>query len=237
MIPSKGRAGKTKTTKILDASLIDYTLVVEPQDEAEYKKQYDCDIIVLPKNNQGITYARKYILDMAKNADLEWFWMMDDDINGFGEVVAGKTKKRNAEVLFKAESLFSKHKSSLYSLELTQFAWSSAELKKNRVAMQCILFNVPLCKNIDYDLNIQIREDYDLTFQAIFKGYGTLRSAKYFYSIAAMKSQKGGMESFYNEEKEKQEVIKLCRKYPKLVEPVYKKNRHDVKINWRKFKL
>lgn len=237
MIPSKGRAGKTKTTKVLDESLMDYYLFVEPQDEEDYRKKYDCDIYILPENNKGITYARNHILEFARQADLDYFWMLDDDINGFGEVIAGKTKKKDATILRKAESLFSKYKASMFSLELVQFAWSSAELKKNRIAMQCVLFNVPLCEKINYDPNILIREDYDLTFQSIFNGFGTLRTAKYFYSIAPMKSQKGGMEQWYNDDKEKEEVMKLCKKYPGLIEPVYKKNRHDVKVNWRKYKL
>lgn len=237
MIPSKGRAGKTKTTKILDEAGLEYALVVEPQDLNEYREAHNCKIYGLPENDRGITFARQEILKIARNSKFDRFWMLDDDIEEFGEIVVGKTKKTDASVLCKAERVFSKHKASLYSLELRQFAWSSAELKKNRVAMQCVLFNLPLCKSLNYDLNIKIREDYDLTFQAIFNAFGTLRLAKYYYGIADMKSQKGGMEKYYNDIMEKEEVTKLVKKYPGLVEPVYKKNRYDVKVNWRKYKL
>jgi len=163
--------------------------------------------------------------------------MLDDDIQEFGEVIAGKTKRKDARILEKATRILKRQKASLYSLELRQFAWTAQELKRNRIAMQCVLFNVPNCSNIDYDLGIKIREDYDLSFQAIFKAEGTIKTAKYYYGIEDMKSQEGGMEKWYNDEFEKQEVIKLCKKYPGLVVQEFKKNRNDVKINWRKFKI
>lgn len=216
---------------------IEYALVVEPQDEESYKKSYTSKVFVLPENDRGITYARHRILKMCRDLRFEWFWMLDDDIQEFGEVILGKTKRKDASILPKATKILQKHNASLYSLELRQFAWTSDELKRNRISMQCVLFNVPNCKGIDYDLDIKIREDYDISLQAIFKAYGTIKTAKYYYGIADMKSQEGGMEQWYNDEFEKQEVIKICKKYPKLIEPVYKKNRHDVKINWRKFKL
>lgn|GEM_PF-2720780 len=211
--------------------------MVEPQDEKSYVESYSCGVFTLPNNNQGITFSRQYILDLARTMNYEWFWMMDDDINEFGKVFKGKTQRMDASILFNATAILKRYKSSLYSMELRQFAWSSAELKRNRSVMQCVMFNVPRCKNINYDKNIKIREDYDISLQSIFKAQGTIKTAKYYYGIADMKSQSGGMEQWYNEDFEKEEVRKLCKKYPGLVEAVYKKNRHDVKINWRKYKL
>lgn len=212
-----------------------YCFVVEPQDKEAYAS-YGATTLTLPENDKGITYSRNFILNHCRKIGYQFFWMLDDDIENFGEVINGKTVKTNAEVLCKAFNQMAKFEFSMASLELRQFAWSSKELTQNRTAMQCVLFNVKNCKDIDYDLNILIREDYDLTFQAITKGFGTLKTAKYYYGIADMKSQEGGMSQWYNEEREKKEVEKLCKKWGGLVEPEFKKNRRDVKINWRKLK-
>jgi hypothetical protein len=236
-IPTKGRAGRTKTTRLLDKVKLPYTLVVEPNDVENYKQFHSGDFVILARNDMGITYSRDCILRHARSVNLDTFWMLDDDIESFNEVVAGKTIKKDAHILCKAKRVLTKHKASLYSLELRQFGWASKELVPNRIAMQCVLFNVPLCQGIDYDLNIRIREDYDLSLQAILKGYGTLKSGKFCYGIADMKSQEGGMSEWYNDKVEQEEVTKLCQKYPGLVEPTYKHNRYDVKINWRKCKL
>lgn len=236
MIPSKGRAGKTKTDKLMRQVGYSYCFVIEPQDRDEYAATGSL-IMELPKNNQGITYSRDWILRQMRRLGYDYFWMLDDDIECFGEVVEGKTVRTDARVMQKAFNQFLIYpKSSLYSLELQQFAWTAPEIQINKIAMQCVLFNMESCKCLDYDTRLKIREDYDLSFQAIFKADGTMKSGKYFYGIADMKSQAGGMSDWYNEETEMHETWKLCRKWPGLVEPLKKEGRIDVKINWRKIK-
>lgn len=236
MIPSKGRAGKTKTDKLLCKAGLHCCFVVEPQDEFHYSN-LGHQIMVLPENNQGITYSRDWILKMMRRMKYERFWMLDDDIECFGEALDGKTIQTDAGVLIKAfEQLHAYGPASMYSLELRQFAWSSKEVQRNKVVMQCVMFDLKHCQNINYDTRLKIREDYDISFQAIFKDHGTLKSGKYYYGIADMKSQSGGMQQWYNEETEMQETWKLCRKWPGLVEPLKKEGRIDVKINWKKIK-
>jgi len=236
MIPSKGRAGKTKTDKLLSKAGLHFCFVVEPQDEKRYAESGK-PLMVLPSNDQGITFARHWILKQMRKMNYEKFWMLDDDIECFGYVEGGKTIQSDASVLGKAvHQLLPYGPSSMLSLELRQFAWSSPEVQKNKIAMQCVMFDLQHCQNIDYDLRFKIREDYDISFQAIFKDKGTLRSGKYYYGIADMKSQVGGMSQWYNEETEMHETWKLCRKWPGLVEPLRKDGRIDVKINWSKIK-
>lgn len=236
MIPSKGRAGKTKTNKLLREVGLAYTFVVEPQDREEYAATGAC-LMVLPENNMGITYSRDWILQQMRKYGYKQFWMLDDDIECFGEVVDGKTVTRDARILLKAfKQLQTYGPASIYTLELRQFAWSSADVQRDKIAMQCVMFDMQHCENINYDLRLKIREDYDISFQAIFKGKGTLKSGKYYYGIADMKSQEGGMSQWYNAETEMHETWKLCRKWPGLVTPLQKEDRIDVKVNWGKIK-
>lgn len=236
MIPSKGRAGKTKTDKLLCKAGLHYCFVVEPQDQVLYADAGH-QIMVLPENNQGITYSRDWILKMMRRMKYERFWMLDDDIECFGEAIDGKTTQTDASVLRKAFTQLEPFgPASIYSLELRQFAWTAPQVQRNKVAMQCVMFDLQHCEGINFDTRLKIREDYDISFQAIFKAKGTLRSGKYYYGIADMKSQSGGMEQWYNSETEMHETWKLCRKWPGLVEPLKKDGRIDVKINWNKIK-
>ena len=236
LIPSKGRAGKTKTDKLMRAAGLSYCFVVEPQEREAYAATGSF-IMVLPENNQGITYSRDWMLRQMRKEKREHFWMLDDDIECFGEAVDGKTIQTDAGVLLKAFTQLQAYgPASIYSLELRQFAWSSKEVQRDKIAMQCVMFDMQHCEDLNYDLRLKIREDYDLTFSAIFKGKGTLKSGKYSYGIADMKSQSGGMSQWYNSETEMHETWKLCRKWPGLVEPLNKDGRIDVKINWNKIK-
>jgi len=235
-IPSKGRAGKTKTDKLLREAGLNHTFFVESQDYNSYRAAGNF-AYVLDEDNQGITYARQQILDFARRNGYHQFWMLDDDIECFGEANDGKTTPTSAEVLLKAYNQLQFYgPASLYSLELRQFAWTAPSVQKDKIAMQCVLFDLQHCENINYDLRLKIREDYDLSFQAILKGKGVLKSGKYYYGIADMKSQPGGMSQWYNQETEMHETWKLCRKWPGLVEPLKKDGRIDVKINWKKIK-
>lgn len=234
MIPSKSRAGKTKTDKLLRELSMHYCYVVEPQDQQAYAA-LGHNIMVLPENNQGITYARDFILRQMRRLDYPWFWMLDDDIISFAESEFGKTKKADARVLDKAFKQFIFYpEKSLYSLEMQQFAWMQNDIIINKMAMQCVLFNMRVCQDINYDLELKIREDYDLSLKAIFHAKGTLKTCKYCYSIAPMKSQEGGMEKYYNTETEDREAHKLMGKWPGLFQKQYKRNRVDVSVNWKK---
>ena len=65
-IPTKGRLNNEKTYELLIKLGLKPIIVVEPQ---EYSKAvemgYNC--LMLDKNNQGITYARNFILDYCRN--------------------------------------------------------------------------------------------------------------------------------------------------------------------------
>lgn len=67
-IPSKGRfAAKNTTMKLLASAGVHFTVVVEPQEAAAYRtglediRQY-ATVEVLPASNQGVSFARNYIL-------------------------------------------------------------------------------------------------------------------------------------------------------------------------------
>ena len=218
------------------AAGLSYCFVVEPQEQKAYAATGSM-IMTLPDNNQGITYSRDWILRQMRKMKYERFWMLDDDIECFGEVEGAKTIQKDGNVLLDAYNQLKIYgPASMYSLELRQFAWSAKEVQRDKIAMQCVMFDLQHCENINYDLRLKIREDYDISFQAIFKDKGTLKSGKYYYGISDMKSQAGGMSEWYNQETEMHETWKLCRKWPKLVEPLQKEGRVDVKINWSKIK-
>ena len=87
LIPSKNRLDKEITYNMLAKSgVIDRVptyLVVEPQEYEEAKnKGFSC--ISLDKNDQGILYARNWILRYAEENNLEHICVIDDDISSIG---------------------------------------------------------------------------------------------------------------------------------------------------------
>jgi hypothetical protein len=88
-IPSKGRPDFA-TAKLLNEPhppCIDpyvdmeeqprpYTVFVEPQDAEAYRKAGQASIVVLPKNDKSVAYARQAILEYAIQNNDKWFWMI-----------------------------------------------------------------------------------------------------------------------------------------------------------------
>lgn len=234
MIPSKNRGGKTKTDILFSKFDYDYTFVIEPQDVPFYSGK----TFVLPENDRGISYSRDKILRHMREKGVEYFWMIDDDILHFGKKIRDKTVNTDASVLESATKMFLKYDHCLYSLEYSQFAWCGEELSRNKVNFICVLFNMKNCQNLNYDTNILIREDFDISLQAILHGKGTLKTAKYFFCASPGHGvTSGGMQNYYKSpEVCKREVEKIVAKYPKICVPYQKDGRWEVKVKWSEIK-
>jgi hypothetical protein len=101
-VPTKGRANKKGacTWKMLVLADVALTLVVEPNEHAEYAKAVMAfcrentkhpglvSFAVLEKSDQGIGYARQCILrEFASQDPSVWSWMLDDDLQLFARCI------------------------------------------------------------------------------------------------------------------------------------------------------
>jgi hypothetical protein len=124
-IPSKGRAKTAKTPKHFEKSAI--TMVVEPQDYASYVEAGYDKIVQLPKSNQGISYVRNFILDLALKINIRRYWMLDDDITNFidytsnkkGDKISGEEAIKRAELIFQSVPNLGQA-----AMEYSQYAWA-----------------------------------------------------------------------------------------------------------------
>jgi hypothetical protein len=68
--------------------------MVEPQDYKAYAEYFDEDYLFkMPKNDQGIAYARNQALTLSRKRGEECHWQMDDDIRKFMRRVDSKNVK------------------------------------------------------------------------------------------------------------------------------------------------
>ncbi|MFX1567832.1 MAG: hypothetical protein ACFFCV_05625 [Promethearchaeota archaeon] len=83
-IPSRGRSDiiKQRTLKLIDGTENIY-VVVEPQDYEIYEhtlEDYDINLLKLPSNGRGLTYARFFIQDYFKDK-IRYVWQLDDNLD------------------------------------------------------------------------------------------------------------------------------------------------------------
>lgn len=238
-IPSKGRPDSILINKHLQFSYV----VIEPQDRLLYEKKIGKGrLIVLPKNDQGIAYARQFILDYARSQKEIWYWMLDDDIVAFYRTKNAKLLPDSAEsILIEAEKLILGHSFiGQASLEYSQFAWS--QTKSCRFYGYCdvaVAINTTLTPMVNYRTEMNLKEDRDFTLQVLAGGARTMRCSMLSFKAPKNGSNKGGLFDVYAKRgREESAVDKMCIAWPGIVTKHVKPDgRVDCKINWREFKL
>lgn len=79
---SRKRWATATTMKLLDASRINYALVVPEEDMEHYADRFpNADIMVLPKSMSGAGWAREYVRATCFEQGYPYVWILDDDIS------------------------------------------------------------------------------------------------------------------------------------------------------------
>ena len=242
-IPSKNREDGKTFNLLKDIDCNKY-IVVEPQDFEKYQKYSDnFEIIKIDKNNQGLPYARNFLKQCAEKK-YDWFWQIDDDISQFFETKNNKNVKISPETaLDKAQDLFKVLPVALGSLEYQQFAWSQKkEFKLNSYADCVVCFNTKRTRKYKYDNKQHLKQDRDLVLQILNDKQFTMRTCRISFGAPTMGTNKGGLQSIYRENKEKEAVESLIKKWGSNLIKIQVKDqkqgkRYDAKINWKHFKV
>jgi hypothetical protein len=85
-IPSKGRAGETKTDKLLRSGVL-----FVPNSEVNQYRRTSANVVGVPDEVKGITKTRNWIL---KNCGQERVVFIDDDVKAQGSSMRTKRKTR-----------------------------------------------------------------------------------------------------------------------------------------------
>lgn len=180
-IPSKGRSSgpaKASTPDFLGASGLIYTLVVEAEEAGDYADAFPAArILSLPESDQGIRFARQWILDYARAADIGRYWQIDDDLTGFREIDEKDGRLLAVDAAYalarvERETDFGT-KVALAGPDYAAFArMKLAALTWNTWAAGCVLTSTDT--GIDYDERFTVREDIDFAVAHLVAGWETL---------------------------------------------------------------
>lgn len=234
-IPTKGRADTISTIGPLLDSRLNFTLVVEPQDEEAYRAKFpNADYLVLDRNDAGIGFARQSILNHCRAMGIQWYWSIDDNIHGFYQ---GQNKCSARAALSFAESLTASYGNlGIVGLDYQQFGFrANNAYSVNRYAYCCTLINANV--GIDYRSYFDTKEDVDYLLQLLISGFNSILVHKYAMDKAAMgTTTRGGLSEAYRQKRDHEAAARIASEYP-FVELVEKKNgRLDAKIAWRRFR-
>lgn len=241
-IPSKGRAGKSGTIKLLTQEQIDFTILVEPQECLVYERAYpSAKIINIGENDKGIAYVRNFALNEMRKSGGLWCWMLDDDIKGFYESNAnGKTTSVSAyEALSQSEKIFATTPLAQVGLSYKLNAWTKPkEFVLNTSCVVCTCINVEKTIYALYRNNVVLKGDLDFTLQLLTASHSTMRISRFCFDVPKNGGGIGGLSSLYADGvTERQSIFTMAKLWPGICN--IRKNANGsigVSVNWHLIK-
>ncbi len=231
-IISKGRAGSA-----IVHSELDPTLVVEPAEAELYRRSFPSSrLALLPESGQGIAYVRNWVKAQASG----WYWILDDDVTGFGLVKDGKCHRASAtEVLLKAQGVIAGvPDAAAGSLSYRQFAWSAQkEAALDRSVEVVGAIHPERAKWFQYRKRVALKEDRDFAMQIVSSGLRTVIAARCYFETKPIAQAEGGLAEEYRAKRDEESSLEMARLWPGAV--TLKKNsrgRTDIAIDWRSLK-
>jgi len=233
-IPSKSRAGKVKSLKVLP----DATLFVPDYEAEDYGKFGYKNIIGVPKEVKGITMTRNWILC---NVQDERVVFIDDDVKqqGWTKVHSHHMDRRRLnqdEWMAEFEKLFDVTYGMEYRL------WGIATTGQGKAVFPYKPFlwrtyvTASCCGIINdgrtyFDESFPVKEDYELCLRLI-KEDGGIVGARYIYWQNSHWTGEGGCKDYRTQEMEEDCIKRLQTMYPGRTNKITRRgSEYSISIN------
>jgi hypothetical protein len=244
-IPSRSRVEglKKDTHSFVKHSEFPYKIFVEPQQYDDYLEEFSEDeLIVLDKNDQGLCYAKKFIMKYCLKNKYKYVFKMDDDINNLRVRQITEIKKKNkVDRAFRTKNfldaaikdslkLFSelgeqiKGVSFNYGQELRQedpsIIWDCLDkrFQSNYIIETKYLFPY------EEHMKCGAFEDFDTFFNLLSLGYNNVRHAQLGIDLRPVGKNEGGLQDFNRRQKCLEAMEVMSNRYPYLVWKEVKKD-------------
>lgn len=233
-IPSKNRAGKTKTNKILP----NIGTFFVPKSEIHLYK-YIKNVVEVPNEIQGITNTRNWIL---KNTKEKWVVFLDDDAKNVGYTQLNENKSKKIEIrdegfwleeFLKAFDLCQQLGYKMWGVK-TEAAPRSVYpykpiLTKTYLTASCMgLINDG---EFYFDERFKVKEDYEICLRHIVK-YGGILGLRYLHWENEHWVTDGGCKDYRTINMEKNAIKELHKLYPSMIKSAKRKaNEFTIELN------
>jgi len=241
-IISKGRATKCITARELTEMKVPFTLVVEPQELAQYQAEWpDAHIIVTPFSNlgQGSIPVRNYVWEIAKTNKFERYWILDDNIEKFYRLHMNEKYKVADGTIFRCVEDFVDRFSNvpMAGMNYASFCKKTDPVPPfylNTRIYSCILLET----NRDERWRGRYNEDTDLSIRFLKQGLCTiLFNAFLCGKVTTMRMTGGNTDSLYKDTDNRKEFAEsLVEQHPDVAKVSFKFGRWHHHVDYRSFK-
>ena len=233
-VPSKNRAGRTTTNKILPNIA---TFFVPQREVHQYSNIKNVQAV--PNDVQGITPTRNWIL---KNTNEKKVVFLDDDAKNVGYTKLNERKSQKVEIRDEAFWFEEFHKAFDLCQQMNYKMWGV----KTEAAPRSVYPYKPIltrtyltasCMGLIndgefyFDENFKVKEDYEICLRHIVK-YGGILGIRYLHWENEHWTTEGGCKDYRTIDIERQAIKDLIRLYPKMVRSAKRKaNEFTIQLN------
>lgn len=233
-IPSKNRAGRTTTNKILPNI---GTFFVPNSEIHQYS--YIKNVIGIPNEIQGITNTRNWIL---KNTDEKWVVFLDDDAKNIGYTELGRTQAKKIDIrdegfwceeFLKAFDLTEQLGYKLWGVKTEAAPRSVYPYKPilTRTYLTASCMGMVNDGEFYFDENFKVKEDYEICLRHL-KIYGGILGIRYIHWENEHWTTEGGCKDYRTLEMEKKAIKDLHKLYPNMIRSAKRKaNQFTIQLN------
>ena len=233
-VPSKNRAGRTTTDKILPNLSTFYV----PKSELHQYENIK-NVIGVPNNVKGITETRNWIL---KNSDDKYVVFLDDDVKNCGYT---KLEERNSKKIdIKDEGFWWEEFIKIFGLceDIGYKLWGvkTESAPRSVYPYKPILTKTYLtasCMGIIndgefyFDEKYKVKEDYEICLRHIVK-YGGILGIRYLHWENEHWETDGGCKDYRTVSMEKEAIKMLNKQYPNMIRKAKRKaNTFTIQLN------
>lgn len=225
-IPSKGRAGRTKSDKLLTTA----KMFVPMLEVESYRKGSGCEIVGVPGDVLGITRTRNWIID--NTADRVVF--VDDDLKAQGWVDLSNgihhRKMTEPDWLGVFDRLFDVCEGMgfpVFGVATQSAARSVYPYKPFLWASYVTASCMGVLPGIRFDERYKVKEDYELCLRCV-RDFGGIVAARFCYWENSHWSDEGGCKDYRTRAMEMEHIGMLMKDYPGQVRRI---NRGGVDVS------
>src|SRR5574342_371839 len=227
---------------------IPFYSAVEPQDAADDERVIGPlgRVIVMDKDDQGISYVRNFIWEHSNGLGAVRHWQLDDDIDSFMRLNRNTKIVVASGTIFRISEMFAER---FENVGQAGFQYASMIPRKRGhryppLYMNSRVYSTTLNYNdVPYRYRTPLNEDTDMSLQFLKGGWCTINFNCFLAEMAETMKQEGGQTDLYlgDDEGDNPKRIAMARKlvelHPDVTRIHWRWGRWQHLVDYRKFKL
>jgi len=244
-IISKGRWESRMTSRALEGMGVPYSIVVEPQEYAQYASVIDPKkILILPFSNlgKGSIPARNWVWEHAISLGVDRHWILDDNIQRFWRTNRNRRHPVKSGVVFRTVEDFVDRYENVAIAGHQYFMFAPSRQAYPPFFLNTRVYSCILIKNLPYRRwRGRYNEDTDLSLRALKAGWCTVL----FYAFQAhktptMRMKGGNTDELYQQGDAFDGRLEMARslvaQHPDITKVVWKWGRYQHSVDYRRFR-